>query len=59
LDEAQRILGAGSDSDAVNIALREVVRREQVDAFFTDMALKDPQELERMREEAWQESPGS
>jgi Arc/MetJ family transcription regulator len=54
LEEAQRVLGTPTERDTVNAALREVVRRRLVDEFFTSMAERDPEELDKMRTEAWQ-----
>jgi Arc/MetJ family transcription regulator len=53
LAEAQRVLGTHTSQDTVNEALREVVRRRLVDAFVDLMAEREPDELERLRVEAW------
>jgi Arc/MetJ family transcription regulator len=54
LDEAQRLLGTKNKRDTVNVALREVVRRKLVEDFIHLMAERSPEELDRMRTEAWQ-----
>lgn len=54
LEEAQRVLGTQTPKDTVNAALREVVRRRLVEEFFSFMSDRDPVELEKMRDEAWQ-----
>lgn len=54
LEEAQRVLGTKTKRDTVNAALREVVRRKLVEDFIELMAERSPEELDRMRTEAWQ-----
>ncbi|GHE36640.1 hypothetical protein GCM10018785_02820 [Streptomyces longispororuber] len=53
LNEAQRVLGTTNRRDTVNAALREVARQKLVDDFLEFMSSRDPEELERLRNEAW------
>jgi Arc/MetJ family transcription regulator len=53
LAEAQRVLGTRTTKDTVNAALREVARGKLVAEFLGEMSSRDPEELERLREEAW------
>jgi Arc/MetJ family transcription regulator len=54
LAAAQQALGTAGSQDTVNAALREVVRQKLVHAFVDRMSRSDPEELERLRDEAWQ-----
>ncbi|MEU3568327.1 type II toxin-antitoxin system VapB family antitoxin [Kitasatospora sp. NPDC036755] len=53
LDQAQKLLGTSSNRDTVNAALREVVRQKLALSFIEKMRSRDPEELERLRGEAW------
>ncbi|CAM5444784.1 hypothetical protein SALBM135S_06695 [Streptomyces alboniger] len=53
LEEAQRVLGTTNRRDTVNAALREVARQKLVDEFLVMMSSREPDELERLRNEAW------
>ncbi|MFI0937492.1 type II toxin-antitoxin system VapB family antitoxin [Streptomyces sp. NPDC021020] len=53
LSEAQKLLGTTSNRDTVNAALREVVRQKLAIEFIEYMRSRDPEELEKLRSEAW------
>ncbi|MFE7129759.1 type II toxin-antitoxin system VapB family antitoxin [Streptomyces sp. NPDC057638] len=53
LSEAQKLLGTTNNRDTVNAALREVVRQKLAREFIDEMRDQDPEELEKLRAEAW------
>ncbi len=59
LEKAQEILHAPTQTEAVNAALREFVRRRVIENLIQDVAARDPRELEDLRRDAWSRKSGS